>query len=125
MEGSLDRCSYDDTEFLNSVKNGKNAVLSAAGQKSSTSTASAGSYSKSMFSEFLKLTLFLFVLNSASALKDVMRMIATRKNIRLEDGEVEAVVGSSGSTVEEQRVAAAVASGSKSSRSRGLGTQDL
>lgn len=39
MEGSLDRCSYDDTEFLNSVKNGKNAVLSAAGQKSSSASA--------------------------------------------------------------------------------------
>lgn len=66
----------------------------------------------------------MFYIILASALKDVMRMIATRKNIRLEDGEVESAVGgsSSGSTVEEQRAAAAaVASGSKTSRSRGLG----
>ena len=40
-ESAIDRLSYDEAEFLNSVKNGKNAVLSAAGQKSVSST-SAG-----------------------------------------------------------------------------------
>jgi len=62
-ESPMDRSSYDESEFLNSVKNGKNAVLSAAGQKSISSSTNA-------------------------ALKDVMKMIATRRNIRLDSGEV-------------------------------------
>jgi len=56
--------------------------------------------------------------SAASALKDVMRMIATRKNIRLEDGEVDSAAVAGGG--EEQRPSGS-AIGSKTSRSRGLG----
>ena len=89
-----DGCSYDELDFMNSVKNGKNAVLSAVGQKggpstSGTNTVAAlarhhlGKQSNMNPVDLSDLPI------SHTALKDVMKMIAVR-NIRMEDAEVAA-----------------------------------
>ena len=86
-----ERCLYDDAEFLNSVKNGKNAVLSAASQKAASvsisasgSTGSASSTSttktthgKSSNSNHQMSSIDVSELALGTpALKDVMKLIA-------------------------------------------------
>ena len=86
-----DRCPYDDAEFLNSVKNGKNAVLTAASQKglgTTTVTVGAGGPPplKSHGKPSNMATLDVSELSlTPPALKDVMKLIAIRKNIREEN----------------------------------------
>lgn len=96
MSDSLtEGCSYDELDFLNSVKNGKNAVLSAVGQKgaaASTSgtntTAAAAALTRHHLSKQSNMNPI--DLNDLplthSAMKDVLKMLAVR-NIRLEDTE--------------------------------------
>lgn len=86
-----DRCPYDDAEFLNSVKNGKNAVLTAASQKGmSTATVAVAAGGAPPLKPHGKAsnmtTLDVSELSLAPpALKDVMKLIAIRKNIREEN----------------------------------------
>jgi len=79
----------DDPDSLNSLKNGKNAVLSASGMKCPVLT-SSGAGSRGA----LKATNQLGGLDVSDlgamgppALKEVMKMIALRKNMRSEENE--------------------------------------
>lgn len=85
----MERNPLDDPDSLNSLKNGKNAVLSASGLKCAVlTTGGAGGRGP------LKSTNQLGSLDVADlgamgppALKEVMKMIALRKNMRSEENE--------------------------------------
>lgn len=102
MEGSCassaERSSYDDTEFFNSLKNGKNAVLSAtkgvvsggASGNTASSSGLSGAKSHGKVSNMSSIEFGDLGVMGPPALKDVssvMKMIAMRRNIRLEESD--------------------------------------
>lgn len=79
----------DDSESLNSLKNGKNAVLSASGLKCAVlaSTGAGGRGPLKSTNQLGSLDVADLGAMGPPALKEVMKMIALRKNLRSEENE--------------------------------------
>ncbi|XP_035704354.1 E3 ubiquitin-protein ligase HECTD1 [Folsomia candida] len=132
--------SYDDTEFFNSLKNGKNAVLSASKPAVSTSnpTSSSGSKPKTKVSNMSSIEFGDLGTMGPPGLKDVMKMIALRRamddsseekklrNIQMEDSEASGSGdrgSSSGSGSKSRRTLAWLGTNNKGVPGRGTESQ--